>query len=803
MRKSYVLLFIAVITLATNAFAQRCYTDEMYQHLLQLHPDAEQARLSYDAQIKAAIKKLRITSTMRTTDAAGNTWYDIPIVVHIVHDYGITASTEIASEYLPDDSIYNAVKEWNIVYAGANPDTSTVIPAFKKYIGNPHIRLHLATIDPSGKPTHGITRHRSYLTYPGSDQSKLDDWSPTNYVNIWLVNDIANNPDIIAYAYFPSEISPTYVSPSYDGVIGKGTWAENQSQYAYQPPYYFSKVINHEIGHVMSLYHPWGTTNDPCVACGDDAVDDTPPTKGHCASSSCTTTPEACGCTSGPLYDTACATDYFVVYPSSKPGIDSIADYPDTANSQNIMDYTECSRMFTIGQTERMWAALNSDQAGRDSLWTTNNLIQTGVIDTSHNYINLPDLLPIAEFSAVSNNAGAQVMQYFTCPGTNLKFINKTWNDTVTSLTWTFGNGASTPTVTQSNPNFSTSVSNNFSVPGWLSFTMTPTGNHLGGSWDTSYVFNNSVFIANTAATPGNGYYQEFNPSGDVASWPMFNYYNNEFKWELSDSTGYYDNYCMKYDGYDLRLNAYSQPLTGQPMGDFDDFYTVPVDLTSFMDTVCNLNYMYSGASRSSLDSNLTDTMVISYSTDHAVTWTTLKVLSGSDLDNNGAYANRFMPSPGDQSKWAPMTIPLPTNIKNSNYTIFRFRYKPGINYLLWEYYGNNVYESAGNNFYMDRLNFSSYPAEVSSVLVGNDGVAVAPNPTKGNAFVIIKGAANTKAKIVVTDVSGRVVFTANQQLGTNDEKIEIPQSYISVKGVYMVEVSTGNISANKKLVVY
>ena len=131
----------------------------------------------------------------------------------------------------------------------------------------------------------------------------------------------------------------------------------------------------------------------------------------------------------------------------------------------------------------------------------------------------------------------------------------------------------------------------------------------------------------------------------------------------------------------------------------------------------------------------------------------------------------------------------------SSNYVVFRFRYNPGV--------GSDGIYSSGNNFYIDRINFSQFPSEVSSVKTAGQDIFVAPNPTSNNAYVIVKDANNTTANVVVTDIAGRVTYTTSQVLSGSEARIEIPQSAISVKGIYRVKTSTGNQTSTQKLVVY
>ena len=100
---------------------------------------------------------------------------------------------------------------------------------------------------------------------------------------------------------------------------------------------------------------------------------------------------------------------------------------------------------------------------------------------------------------------------------------------------------------------------------------MHATGN---GSGDTTVDFPRSVFVTDAAGINPTTYYQDFN-GADTAKWPSFNYYNNEFKWQWAN-VGYADNSCIMYNGFDSRVNPLlgAFPNTGNPYGDFDDFFS-------------------------------------------------------------------------------------------------------------------------------------------------------------------------------------------------------------------------------------
>jgi hypothetical protein len=780
-KNNFILLLLAILSFTGRSYAQNvvpCYSTEMYNKYVEVHPEiaAYARQLTEQTLLYYKNHPAELSHFGRTT---GDTqYYDIPVVVHVMHDYG----TEY--NYLSDNFIYHMIHEMNVVYAGLNTDLSGVIAPFVKYIGHSTIRFHLATVDPNGNPTHGITHHRTYLTYGGDDMAKMDLWSPANYYNIWFENVIgaASEPGsvILAYANFPSSAA-SY--PFNDGVISR-----------YDADAYSGYTIEHETGHYFNLLHPWnnngagfGQINS---GCGDDDVDDTPPTTGHFS---------IC-----PLYDTACAENYYKIY-NNISGADSFVNYPDTANVQNIMDYSSCTVMFTKGQVQRMYGALNSSVGGRSNLWNPFNLVSTGVFNSAGDTIAKIDLKPIPEFSATyqlnattkSSANYKDYMGYFTFPGTNINFHNETWNDTLSSLLWIFSNGAAKATDTS---RFAT-VANSFSQSGWVSLSMVATGNHSGtdtATWD------HAVFVADANATDpaATSYIQEFNPAGDRDKWPIFNYYNNSFRWTLNDNVGFDDNHCVQYVGFDSTLNplTYTYPATGTPQGDLDDLFSIPVNLTSFEDT-CNLDFFYSGASRSSTSTDINDSMSIYYSVDKSNSWTHLATLSKSTLENKGASAFPYVPS--TQTDWSPMTIGLPKAARK-DYVTFRFRYMPGNGPSVGFYGANGFYAmSSGNNYYMDHITFGRLPAGVNEVNMANTDIAVAPNPTNGDAYVLIKDANNTKANVVVADVTGKVVFTTNDVIKGGEAHILIPHTSIAVPGMYLVTTTTGNKSETKKLIVY
>lgn len=103
----------------------------------------------------------------------------------------------------------------------------------------------------------------------------------------------------------------------------------------------------------------------------------------------------------------------------------------------------------------------------------------------------------------------------------------------------------------------------------------------------------------------------------------------------------------------------------------------------------------------------------------------------------------------------------------------------------------------------MDRINVNDQPLGVSTLMTGEKNVMVMPNPTNSNAYVLLKNQDANTAKVIVSDVTGKQVYTTEQQLAAGAARIEIPASFIKVKGMYMVQVISGNNAYTDKLVVY
>ena len=338
----------------------------------------------------------------------------IPVVFHVIHNYG--------AENISKAQVLDAVRILNEDYQLLNADQDEVITAFTSVVGNPDIEFRLAQKDPNGNCTDGITRTASVLTFMANDNVKgLISWPRSKYLNVWVVNQIVidEGAGVQGYAYAPGSAP----SPETDGVIinnrviGSIGTSVNSN--------FARRALTHEVGHFLNLRHTWGPSNNPGLASNCDLTDnvsDTPRTTGI-ANQSCNLAQNSCG-----LLD----------------------------NVQNYMDYSSCSKMFTVGQGNRMQAALSGSQGQRNQLWTSTNLNATGVSGAAI------ACAPIADFVAPYAQNCTNSIITFNDASYNAD-VNGTWQ-----WSWSFPGGAPSSS-TEQHPEIQ------YAIPGVYSATLTVT----------------------------------------------------------------------------------------------------------------------------------------------------------------------------------------------------------------------------------------------------------------------------------------------------------------------------------------
>ena len=398
--------------------------------------------------------------------------YVIPVVIHVIHNYG---QENISYEQI-DNGIYRINEDFN----GLNDDLSQVIDSFTNIIGFPEIQFRLATKDPDGNCTYGVSRIGSDWTEgSGSKVMALSNWDDRKYINIYVVKSFEETmSSAAAYATKPGSGSEDYGDYIFCRSDYFGDWngapTGNNSR---------RHTLPHEMGHFFNLDHPWGGSNSPAEDgnCSiDDGVEDTPPTIG--------TDGNAVGC---PLEQATC---------------DGSLD-----NVQNIMDYSNCARMFTQGQSDRMLAAANSLAGNRWYLWQEENLIATGTDDESINNDPYADCRPTPDFKSDTD---------LGCAGAEIKFNNYTYNFRAETITyaWEF-QGGSPSTSNQESPTIQ------FNEPGSYSVKLTA----CNGELCKELIVDNYVTILSQINVSAN---EGLNQGFESSTFPMI---DSEIWWSGQD----------------------------------------------------------------------------------------------------------------------------------------------------------------------------------------------------------------------------------------------------------------------------
>ncbi len=288
-----------------------CGTMQVHERLLRTAPGYREAR------------DLSETHAWRSTlmPAAGRTGCtEIPVVVHVVY--------KTAAQNISDAQVKTQIDVLNADYRKKNPDASTVPAPFQPLVADSRIQFKLATKDPAGNATSGITRTKttkdSFSDDDGVKSSATggaNAWPADKYLNIWVCQ-LAGG--LLGYAQFPGGPAAT------DGVVILHSAFGTAGTAA--APFNLGRTATHEVGHWLNLRHIWGDDGTGCS--GDDFIADTP-NQG------------------GPNYGTP---SFPTVSCSNAPNGDLFVNYMDYVDDAAMV-------MFTAGQVTRMQAALDSTRS--------------------------------------------------------------------------------------------------------------------------------------------------------------------------------------------------------------------------------------------------------------------------------------------------------------------------------------------------------------------------------------------------------------------------------------------------------
>lgn len=369
------LMLFSILAISLNA-QERCGTTQITQRMMSIYPEYKTERKKVNTETKAWIHN--------NTKNTNNTIITIPVVVHVVW--------KTNEENISDMQIQSQINILNNDFRRSNIDQINTPNIWQGIAADCQIDFCLATTDPNGNATTGITRTETTVSQFGmfgagveeSSSGGKDAWPNEDYLNIWVCN-LGNG--LLGYATPPSN----WIGHTDGVVINYPNFGESGNTNA---PYHKGRTTTHEVGHWLNLEHLWGDGwGAGCNA--DDDVIDTPNQE-----------EENYGCPSVPHNAIGCGTangDMFM----------------------NYMDYTNdaCMNLFTEGQKARMIAAINQYRPNM----LNHNLCNspTQILETASNKKKLLKIVDVLGREIIENNHNKPLFHIYNDGSVEKKMVVK------------------------------------------------------------------------------------------------------------------------------------------------------------------------------------------------------------------------------------------------------------------------------------------------------------------------------------------------------------------------------------------
>jgi PKD repeat protein len=657
--------------------------------------DKDQAQLKLD-------RATFIASKAKGDITAKAAIFRIPVVFHLLHNEG--------DEKISTAQIMDALSILNRDYNLQNADANNVYTPWQGLPADIQIEFVLATKAPNGVCFSGITYTVNAITSDGSsgnDQVNAikagndvynGEWAGNKYLNIFICKEIGG---AAGYTYLPGSQGTQmrngiWVLSNYVGSIGTGTIGR-------------SRTLTHEVGHWLGLPHVWGGTNNPgiasnCSTGSDDGVSDTPQTIGN----------QSCN-----LLANTCSID------NSYWGFDQVD------NVENYMDYSYCSKMFTVGQGQLMQGTCWSGVGGRSNVVSASNLAAVG-----------------ADSNLVICKSDFTADQTEICVGSTINFTDASYHD-IQGWNWTF-TGGTPSTSTAQNPSVT------YNTPGVypVSLTATDAGSNSMTGTKTGFV---TVLPSGILLPYLEGFETYTNLTASSSFWRASSTVGNEF--EVFTGAG-------SEGTKSIRLRNY-----GQPVGELDELKSDNYDLSGFTTSdVVSFSFKYAYRKRNAANFEY---LRVSASKDCGQSWSVRKTLSGNLLSDQVVT-----------SEWTPTVsdfIQVHVTGVNTSYFTPNVQLKFGFT------------SDGGNNLYLDQINFySGAPGSVGLEEMKIDNLALYPNPTENELNLRFDIAESSAVVLTVQDMTGKTIKTFNVNAATGENLVMMETADLAA-GAYFLNVTTGS----------
>lgn len=697
------LLFASSISILSMAQQRSCGTMQHHADLLQQHPNLQKVIEKNEAAIQSILQQ---NPNYRI---AGGGIVTIPVVFHVVY--------KTAAQNIPDARLLEQLSVLNNDYAHLNADSINTPAVFASLAANTGIQFCLAQRDPNDNPTTGIIRVSTNTnSFNTNDNVKYtasggdDAWPTTKYLNIWVAN---LGGGLLGYAQFPGGPAAT------DGVVLLYSSVGGPNAPGTIASYDLGRSASHEVGHWLNLNHIWGDAN-----CGNDNVSDTPTQQA--ANFGCPSFPHVT-CSNGPN------GDMFM----------------------NYMDYTDdaCMNMFSLGQSARMNAALNSTRAALiQSLGCVPVILQNN--DAGVSSITSPS----GTICSSSITPVITIRNYGTTSLTSVDINYQVDAGTVNTFNWT-GSLVSNATAQVTLPVLA--------VPAGP-HTFTASTFNPNGTTDQNLTNDQSISsFSSSAIGAALPFAEGFEaPAFPPAGWTIDNP-DGSFTWQQFTTSAHSGTKSIYIENSNYNAN-----------GQIDEIQMAPVNLSAVTAPEMSFWLAYKLWTNPALSPNYSDTLEVLVSTDCGLTYSSIYRKFGVALTTTSpTWANsNFTPT---ASQWRKETINLNAFASSTN-AIFKFR---------------NITDYE-NNLYVDDINIDQTTGLYASEK--NSSIKCYPNPASDLLTISINSEVKDNIDITLQNALGQMVFHSiiNKQISLKT----IDVSHLT-SGVYTLHIQAGNLLLNQKLV--